>query len=273
MADLDGVYAKLARASEHHDALYQAVEGFFESKPYEITDELDASGTEYVGRFYMRRPFDPRLATLIGDCLFNVRSALDHLAWALASRHGPPPRSTEFPIFIDENKFHAFEKDGVTPKRGSGLAKIAGIRDPEARANIAALQPYKGWAGSSADQHPLWLINELNRVDKHQLLLVVATRSRGTYGFGDPDYTGDPAVYIDHAEFASGPLPDGAPFARIKVRPPQSQMHMQVNPALTIAFEEGQGVSRESGETLFDVLWTCRNFAGFAVERFRKHFP
>ena len=53
------------------------------------------------------------------------------------------------------------------PIRGSGLDKIQGVTDLDARAVIRNLQPYKA---PEPHRHPLWILHELDRVDKHRAL-------------------------------------------------------------------------------------------------------
>jgi len=101
---------------------------------------------------------------LIGDIVHNLRSALNHLAWQLVLSEGNSPGSwTEFPVFADENVFG--EKAG---------RKVRGI-PADIVTYLEAIQPFHSPEGKERDGHPLWLIHELNRVDKHQVINVVAS--------------------------------------------------------------------------------------------------
>lgn len=67
---------------------------------------------------------------MIGDILFNLRSALDQLAWQLVLRaDAQPTRRTEFPIFNDPD---IWKRD--FPR------KMAGMNDLR-KERIKALQP------------------------------------------------------------------------------------------------------------------------------------
>jgi hypothetical protein len=86
---------------------------------------------------------------------------LDHLVWQLviANTGQEGTSRSEFPVFL---------KQPATPKEEERFnAKIAGVREDAARA-IRQLQPYNDEVPS---MNPLWLVHDLDRVDKHRLLL------------------------------------------------------------------------------------------------------
>src|SRR5438045_2016982 len=87
--------AKIARADEHLDALYRETDGWGDGDPFRIVRECNSDGTEHV--FRLRYKTDPdvwRWALLLGDALHNLRCALDHIVYALATQQtgsDPPP--------------------------------------------------------------------------------------------------------------------------------------------------------------------------------------
>ncbi len=133
-----------------------------------------------------RDPF----SLLVGDCLQCLRTALDQLAFELATAFTVPlpdeiEKASEFPIFGDEKgdgsaRFNRTRSKGPKaglPAPGSGLAKTEGM-DPQAQSIIEGLQPYH--RGQAYTTDPLWRIHELNRIDKHRLLHSTATNQSGT---------------------------------------------------------------------------------------------
>lgn len=148
---------KLVRADEHLKALNDAVRAFLETNPYEIVREVSRGGGSWYARVHRSPP--ESLGLLIGDCLHNLRSALDHVAWRLAGNSAN--RQTEFPIFSDKA---AFDK-----KRGGGLWKMHDM-PTGAQDIIESLQPYHG----QPEREPLWLLQELSIEDKHHALNLVA---------------------------------------------------------------------------------------------------
>jgi hypothetical protein len=165
---------KLGRAREHLSSFEEEAKRWIEGKPYGIVDERDpdpppqAITAEYVPRrFRIDRVSDipSRLSLLVGDCLFNLRSALDHLALALArsftsSMTERQVADSEFPIFRDGANYPQAER------------KKIGCVNPDARTVIETMQPYQKAADYSSD--PLWQLHELNRIDKHRTLTVCA---------------------------------------------------------------------------------------------------
>lgn len=93
-----------------------------------------------------------------GDVVQNLRSALDHLAYHLAQVGTPdrePSHYVSFPISLSAKIYESRK-----------ARKVHGMRE-DAKKAIDRLQPYKG--GNDA----LWLLQELNNIDKHRFLLTV----------------------------------------------------------------------------------------------------
>jgi hypothetical protein len=110
----------------------------------------------------------------MGECVHNLRSALDNLAFALSRlRCDPPvkPRAIAFPIFNDKSQFE---------KRGR--AKL-GQMSTRAAKHIELLQPFQR-DGSAAVGRPeddaLVLLQQLNNDDKHQVPTVVLLAPKET---------------------------------------------------------------------------------------------
>lgn len=104
---------------------------------------------------------------LFGECIHNIRSALDNLAFALARLHQDPPTRPEdiqFPIFQEKEKFDR--------KRGRYIGQLP----PEAALMIEQLQPFQrnhqDDPGTPASD-PLVLLSWLNNNDKHRIPSVV----------------------------------------------------------------------------------------------------
>ena len=117
-------------------------------------------------RAHVRREVRPEIAPMIGDVLFNLRSALDHLAYALviANKKKPSTR-TEFPIFYSSDWFEGI---GMTKQKRwiSGRDKMVGMSD-KAQAVIESLQPYHDGVPK---REALWLLKQLHMTDKHHRL-------------------------------------------------------------------------------------------------------
>ena len=164
---------KLDRAWEHLEDLRGKAARWFGGDHHRLRIEPDPDDNDFV--FVMLsadRPPPDLFSVVIGDCLHGFRSALDALAYELASAHTKPltdeiAEQSEFPIFGNS--------DGKGAQRfaNGGRRKIRGIH-PDAQAIIETLQPYhKGDWGT----FPLWVLHDLDRIKKHRLLhsVVAAT--------------------------------------------------------------------------------------------------
>jgi len=189
-----------------------------ERHPYGVSCTVEDASP--VGRLLLVRghlfPYDgDDIAAIVGDVVFNTRSALDHLCVALTGNE-----SAQFPIFttnVDQAEIDPTTgKDRNAPGRKRFKEWTKGMITPAFK-HVRAVQP---WATnpSNPDQDFLAVLNRLSNLDKHRRLLVI---SRYLYNVsttyfppGDsPSTISNPAqVVIDGgliAEFLmAGPDPD-----------------------------------------------------------------
>jgi hypothetical protein len=108
--DLSGVHLKLDRAKEHIETVRGDLKAFLESNPepfgIRVKEERRAGDAIDFALHAIIREQPPReLALPIGDAIHNMRAALDHLAYELASKRARKAGTTAFPIFEDECRF------------------------------------------------------------------------------------------------------------------------------------------------------------------------
>jgi hypothetical protein len=161
---LDGAFAKLRCAEEHLRCLHKEIDRWEHVVEQSSSGEYNADRTQYR-HYWHPDPVPDRdwWATLTGDCLHDLRSALDNTIYALSK---PKIRGSEFPIYLRRRDFYRPLRD-----RTGGLYKISGITNPDVRALIEGAQPWKRRQRPS--DHALWLLHDLNRKDKHRLLTPV----------------------------------------------------------------------------------------------------
>lgn len=166
MDRLASVRAKIERAEQHVRDAEGAIRAFRDFNPYEVGEKLDPQTGQCV--YYMVRVDDvqPYIGNIIGDALHNLRSALDHLAYAMwvASGSVGNPKRIYYPII---------DTDSRTVYESSRSGKVQGIA-PRLRDMMDATEPYKGGAG-----HDLWVLNELDNIDKHRRLNVIVAAFGG----------------------------------------------------------------------------------------------
>jgi hypothetical protein len=173
---LEGPIAKMTRAERHIDVLKREVETIWTPRePRPVRTEGDKGGLEY--RFYLGElpEIKAEWPLIIGEILFDLRSALDHLAFQLCVRQlggDLPPnieKASQFPIFDSASKF-----------RGRGLAYIKTLAEQEREA-IRFLQPYDtrddGWRFVRASLNDL---HALHIIDKHRQLHLVTSAHSAT---------------------------------------------------------------------------------------------
>lgn len=162
---MESVDAKMARAKEHLDTLYAEAGAFFESTKRNFT--LKSSGQEAWIVHYIEDSIPPmRFGVLLGECVFNLRSALDNLVCGLirtADSHAPC-KGTQFPICSAKEHW-----DNTWQKHLRGV-------EPAAQKMIRGLQPCFRMS-SRPDNDPLSILNVLCNSDKHRAVTLTLAYS------------------------------------------------------------------------------------------------
>jgi hypothetical protein len=163
--DLTSVFAKLDRAEEHLHAVQGEIAQWNNSCRYESFPER-GSQTARVGVAVLRVGPDPpttRWAVIIGDCLSNIRSALDHLIYSFAKFNAAndPSPDIESLAFVIADSPEDFRK--------AAKGRLKGFKEGFVDL-VESFQPYQR-------KHPvlpplLALIRDLSNADKHRLLQV-----------------------------------------------------------------------------------------------------
>jgi hypothetical protein len=106
-------------------------------------------------------PVEPpeQLSPIIGDCVNNLRSALDQAVSAVARQVGMPDNKTYFPTFEDAAKWNHFQR------QFSSLG-------PNALTVIDGSQPYQH---PDPDYNLLYVLNTLWNRDKHRDIILTGT--------------------------------------------------------------------------------------------------
>jgi hypothetical protein len=97
---LDPVRLKIVWAQKHFDRLVSVMDGYFKSEPCDVVSDLDLTTNQVINtRIVIKIPIPPEFPLLVGDCLQNLRTALDYLIWelVLAANNGPDQKNA-FPI-------------------------------------------------------------------------------------------------------------------------------------------------------------------------------
>src|SRR5205809_8115032 len=103
----DLAYLKLERAKEHINAFGEESVSYLNSQFCHLDFHDD---DEFRNVFLIIDKQPPiHLSTILGDCVHNIRSALDHLSWQLVLvNRQRPTTNTAFPIFLSKEKYGRF---------------------------------------------------------------------------------------------------------------------------------------------------------------------
>jgi hypothetical protein len=158
---LSRILLKTERAHKHIRDLKDAVNTCYAENAYSVAGKLDPK-TKKVIYYVAVEPQIPTPITLItGDIFHNLRTALDHLAWQLVIAAGNQPfeGSTGFPIC-----------DSATFYKSTFSGQVKGMDETVIDA-LRAMQMHENGRG-----HSFWQLHRIDKIDKHRLLIPVASR-------------------------------------------------------------------------------------------------
>lgn len=165
MTNFAGCWEKFRRAEQHLDEVETMVDAFQASNPYPVVKDYDPQRKRNVFRASNPPPIPTDFALILGDAVHNARSAFDHFAYQAI----PAPNDrTGFPVIRK-----GFPRRGQL--RSLLINKMPGA-SPDLCKAILACEPYEGGKG-----HYLWVLDHLDIMDKHILLVPVVTAYRAVF--------------------------------------------------------------------------------------------
>jgi hypothetical protein len=150
---LESARLKLDRARQHFEQLEAEVNFFLRGHPYIGLPYYDTQSGKHEIRARKFAEPDPALGLIAGDLVHNLRSALDHIVYALAAL-GDQKRGerTAFPIYDNEKAYLRHRSE-----------LLRGVPDEQARV-IDQLQPFR--TGDDA----IMKVARLDDRDKHRVI-------------------------------------------------------------------------------------------------------
>ncbi len=149
---LEGPRTKLAWAESHLHLFQDEWQKVVDSHAYTFIHEVHADGLNHRYRAVDVPELDPKWTLLLGDCIHNLRSALDELVYELVRANGGKPAlRTQFPSHIEP-----------------GGTRIQGGVAPEALRLIDGVQPYT----KTFDGNRIRLITRLDQIHRQRQLPV-----------------------------------------------------------------------------------------------------
>ncbi len=233
---------KLARIAAHLNEINRLIEKLAETEDtYEIISEADGKETLH---FLVDAPTDIQI--IAGEIIYQLRSALDHLAFHLVQSNGRiPPRRCQFPLLLEVPKRRNMGIPYSVPVPYEFFEEgLPGISNT-AYAFIESVQPYHSGPGV---HNVLRVIGKLANIDKHRHLYVLLPRLavRHEFTFSDGML----------ATSSIGGMKDGAEIPWLADVPDATPMTMKRNFTPYITFDETIGVGHDTLVT-DDLLKAC----------------
>jgi len=222
---------------------------YFKNDPCHIATEVDPVTNQIAGtRLVVTSPLPAEIPLIIGDCVQNLRTALDYLVWELVlAANNTPGKKNAFPVCASPESF----------KKDIGRGLLLGAADV-AIAEIESIQPYHG--GNNPEVAVLWVLNQLTNINKHRRLLITLL---------NPGFSRDPRIF----EIAYGDTvitPD--PVRRdtdIVVTSRAGKMSVDACAVVNIVINEGRLKDREVASVMATMIrWAETK----AIPRFEKFF-
>lgn len=264
-AALHGVVEKLRRAKAHSADLVHRLDSVLGPDKQRFLFDPDGQAGEHALSVFRLPAIEPEWQLIIGDCLFNLRSALDHLAWQLVLLDGKQPvEKTQFPV-----RESPFNKNGVRLPRPNLTPEVDSLKILDA---LEAVQPYVApHIAGDAKTSPLWMLHRLNNIDKHRLLLVlVSVTNIREMWWGWDDVWGR----APHVKINSSALKDGSPIAWFNFHGAGPPEDFNPHPAVQITIDESD-TPRLRNVRIADVLNTFISWVEYDIldQHFRGLFP
>ena len=172
---LIAIRAKIDRADEHLRTLKSERQQWQRDEPLIVRLEVDFKSGWHTAYIEQGRPMPPRFSILVGESLYQGRSALEHLVWALVkANHKKPGQFHSFPI-RKEAVGTKGRSDAQAFIRKTQGCELAGVQ-VAAITLIESLQPYRT---TNPTDHFLTRLNEMARDDRHHAI-------HGGFIGGDP---------------------------------------------------------------------------------------
>jgi len=224
--DLSSARFKLARAEEHARAINDELVIWFKENPCSVVADVNADHTRWAFRAVIPegdREFR-RVSILVGDCLNNARSALDHAMYAVVRHDHCGKGSVDdihnlaFPIADDLVRYaDLMDRMRKLKKRISAFTYDI----------LESLQPYHRPTEVDPSRGALTVLRDMNNIDKHRLLHV-GRPERGALRVrivenpdgAKPSYSDPPGAIEDGTEFMVITFDVPAPNMKYKLEMP-----------------------------------------------------
>jgi hypothetical protein len=176
---IPGNELKLGRATRHFNEATALLAAYKNPSPYSVRrDENPHTGLSFWITLNMKPPDEIALAA--GDCIHNLRSALDHIIYELSCyTAGQDVPDTAFPILVSSRNWKSISRQ-----------QLRAVPVPAFR-RIEELQPFQGLDARYWTRERLLHVHQLDIADKHRNLNLAVANVPETgvlYGHDGPPF-------------------------------------------------------------------------------------
>ncbi len=213
------VQARVGWAEKHLDRLDKAIKRLVkDGETYALTREVDPGTFDHTYRVQLLAPIHEHIPLIIGDCLHNIRSVLDHAAFH-AVREMRQGLTAE-----EESEIQFVIAD--TPERFAKQKERRGVVMGDVLTRIERFQPYQL---PQLQNMLLARLRDLDIIDRHRRLHVAAISGSGIdlqewFDGGIPE--------MRSPTWWTGPLEDGAIICRARFTRPRPDVDLR--PAISV---------------------------------------
>ena len=190
--------AKVERADSHLKHLNKLFDEWAAHTQVRLQAELNDEGTYWIIRLWKPPPPPPLVTIMLGEAFHQLRSCLDHAAFAInraLGKEGLSPHQVAFPVGRDQTAFD----DECTRHVAKNAMIVTHFRE---------MQPYCDGHGDVATS-PLWVLHRADIVFKHRY---EAMPDLGMFF----DVVPDDLILLQPV---GTKVDDGEPFAKTRVGP------------------------------------------------------
>jgi hypothetical protein len=252
---LDGVLARIERAHDHLDQLNLVLAKHERTDPSKGTFTQHETDEQSVVVHIKSQPEVPMLARLlIGETVHSLAVGLDNLAFQLCLSHQTSINTPDAFTVCDKAKTYFPIFATSTAEDLNTIDKRLRLMAPAPAQIIRDMQPYQR---PEPTRDPLWILRQLDVVDKHRVVLAVAHAGAvRELTINTPD---EGVQVIETKDSPWQSLVEGAELLTLRLtpNPPKSSSDLKIKMARRILFDK---TSICDGD---NVLWLLKELIPF----------
>ena len=177
---LYSAHLKHERAAELLGEVRREVETYVASQPDHFVGDVDPATGEHRAYRVIHNEPNAHIALLVGDCISNMRAALDHAVFGLTVQYA------DHDLSPDEEQQVSYPVCSTVDCWRRATTGALRFLPPDVQSAIDAQQPYHAPAGLARANNPLRVLHQLWNADKHRRLHLVGAAVT-MHGVGVPE--------------------------------------------------------------------------------------